>query len=150
MVKKMRNEESIVRRQDHLEFLEYLTKMPHGQIDEERLICSYFHPDGTSERAYFEGIAHRAYLDLNRTLRGIGSFPGKQHLHDVAISALRNFAFNLRGPTTWINQETFDKLHREMCLELCGIYVTGGWKAFSIGQAQKWLNMTFKYVFTLR
>jgi len=48
-----------------------------------------------------------------------------------------------------MSQELFDASHKETCFILCTIYAKGGWPMFSIGQAQKWINMAFKYAFVL-
>jgi hypothetical protein len=52
---------------------------------------------------------------------------------------------DMHAPT----QEQFDEWHRSACLELATIYNDGGCPSFFVGQAQKWLNMTFKYIYVL-
>jgi hypothetical protein len=42
-------------------------------------------------------------------------------------------------------QDDFDDWHRN----LCGALASASGYPFSVGQAQKWINMTFKYVFVL-
>jgi hypothetical protein len=44
------------------------------------------------------------------------------------------------------SQKKFDAWHRAACLGLCRQYAESGFPRFCIGQAQKWLNMVFKYV----
>ena len=46
-------------------------------------------------------------------------------------------------------QSGFDSYHRTACERLPALYREFGFYEFSIGQAQKWINMTFKYIFTL-
>jgi hypothetical protein len=43
------------------------------------------------------------------------------------------------------NQAIFDAWHRDSCERLCTTYTESGFPAFCVGQAQKWLNMAFKY-----
>ncbi len=46
-------------------------------------------------------------------------------------------------------QVQFDEWHRSACVELVKIYRSGGYRSFCVGHAQKWLNMTFKYIYVL-
>ena len=43
----------------------------------------------------------------------------------------------------------FDDWHRQACETLSAVYRENGYPFFYVGQAQKWLNMTLKYIFTL-
>ena len=40
----------------------------------------------------------------------------------------------------------FDAWHRDACTQLCGLYANRAFPTFCVGQAQKWLNMAFKYL----
>ncbi|MEO0969867.1 MAG: hypothetical protein AAFX80_16435, partial [Cyanobacteria bacterium J06639_18] len=42
----------------------------------------------------------------------------------------------------------FDNWHEDTCEKLISIYTHNGYSRFTVGQAQKWINMTFKYIFT--
>ena len=44
------------------------------------------------------------------------------------------------------NQAEFDKLHKAACYDLISAFSE---QTFTIGQAQKWINMTFKYLHLL-
>jgi hypothetical protein len=56
--------------------------------------------------------------------------------------------YNRRGPVTPpIQQADFDTWHRGTCEKLIAVY--GGTFPFHAGQAQKWINMTLKYVYTI-
>ncbi len=52
---------------------------------------------------------------------------------------------NSRAPT----QQKFDDWHQEACKRLADIYRECGYQWFAVGQAQKWLNMTFKYIYVM-
>lgn len=88
----------------------------------------------------------RAYRDMNRTLR-LGA------LDEVARRALRVEAGEaLREAIVLLAQgvepatSAFDAWHRQTCEALKAVYSERG-VAFTHGQAQKWINMTLKYVF---
>lgn len=92
----------------------------------------------------------RAYLDLCRTVHGIAKHPS---IYAGAETELRKAIANLpRYFGQLINQDKFDDWHREQCDKLIGLYKNGGYAEngndrFTHGQAQKWINMTLKYVF---
>ena len=46
-------------------------------------------------------------------------------------------------------QKGYDTWHEQGCLQLQSLYRKQGFDKFSIGQAQKWLNMSLKYLFTI-
>src|SRR5678809_78631 len=93
----MQGATSTLGREDYVSFLNYLAnKKCLGKFSEEDLVRRYFHPSGTGEHEYFKGVAHRAYLDFNRTLRGIAKHAQKSRLHDEGISALWDFSMEMR------------------------------------------------------
>jgi hypothetical protein len=47
------------------------------------------------------------------------------------------------------NQLTFDEWHETACERLVSHYAKNGFPQFSVGQAQKWLNMSIKYILSL-
>lgn len=80
-----------------------------------------------------------------RTIRGFASNPDHEEIKnnaELCIKKYINKVVNLNA----INQEIFDKMHRDACNNL--IWCFEG-QNFTIGQAQKWINMTFKYLFLL-
>lgn len=89
----------------------------------------------------------RAYLDLNRTLHGFAGHKGADELREQAHQLVRTLAGTL--PDRACSQAGFDAWHRDACTQLRALYHQGGFDRFTFGQAQKWLNMTLKYVFTL-
>ncbi len=46
-------------------------------------------------------------------------------------------------------QSDFDNWHRETCQTLTTLYEHYSYNQLFVGQAQKWINMTFKYIFTI-
>jgi hypothetical protein len=89
----------------------------------------------------------RAYLDLNRTLHGFAGHKGAGELREGAHQLVATLVDESRkaAPT----QHGFDAWHRDACASLRTLYWQDGFDRFTFGQAQKWLNMTLKYVFTL-
>lgn len=43
------------------------------------------------------------------------------------------------------SQNAFDEKHRELCKIIHNYYCENGYKEFSVGKAQKWINMALKY-----
>lgn len=98
------------------------------------LIRVYF---GTGPE-YLRPCIRRAYLDFCRTLHGISRIPG---IYQHAGSAIDKSITNLKNDSINTGQESFDDWHHAACSHLRTIYSDHGYEAFSIGQAQKWLNM---------
>jgi hypothetical protein len=95
-----------------------------------------------------ELCVRRAYLDLSRTLHGFAKLKNREDLreraHQYVVELLREL------PTkTILFQPDFDQWHQAACTRLKNLYRKHGFNKFSVGQAQKWLNMSMKYVFTL-
>jgi hypothetical protein len=86
----------------------------------------------------------RAYLDLSRTIHGIREYPkaffeAKQFLHKELLQFSNQHEI--------YSLERFDAWHEVLCQNLVSIYNQHGYAFFYVGQAQKWINMTFKYVY---
>jgi hypothetical protein len=88
---------------------------------------------------------------FKRTLRGIGNrdvLPRAEEAKTRADEALSQMLAAIRGmdaPT----QEQFDEWHRRACEQLAAIYRECDYGSFFLGHAQKWLNMTFKYIYVM-
>ncbi len=96
----------------------------------------------------FEAASFRAYLDFNRTLRfGKIEKCEREQLRKKGSEILKSQIEGLpnKGITT---QDAFDLWHKDTCSMLRQPYLDSGLE-FSWGQAQKWLNMTIKYLFIL-
>lgn len=112
-----------------------MSKIDHIII-EEFFIRLYFN---LSDK-YYKAGAKRAYLDFNRTLSLNGASQQKRNedkldAEDYLISELMQLI-----ETELNNQTEFDKKHRQICESL-----VQRWPALTIGQSQKWINMTLKY-----
>jgi len=89
----------------------------------------------------------RAYLDLNRTLHGFATHINADFLRDESHELMISLVKRLLGKK--MTQNAFDKWHFKSCEELRRHFWVGGFEKFTYGQAQKWINMTLKYVFTI-
>jgi len=88
----------------------------------------------------------RAYLDFNRTMRG---FAKKSEGKKIPLEMLQPLVEKVRSKK-FESQEKFDEWHKEQCYNLKDEFK----KYFdnfpiTIGQCQKWINMTFKYLHLL-
>ena len=115
--------------------------VPDEEDKKEFLIRLYFGFNSNDLRL----CINRAYLDFSRTLHRFSKLPnandlreaGKKHV-EARFTKLKNVKIS--------DQTQFDDWHREACESLCKLYDKKGYSDFHIGQAQKWLNMTFKYI----
>ena len=98
-----------------------------------------------ADRDALMACVRRAYRDLNRTLHGVARLSDSHKLADRAAVTVRALATDLAASCA-DNQAMFDAWHHDACLRLCALYADSGFPSFSVGQAQKWLNMVFKYV----
>lgn len=89
---------------------------------------------------------NRAYRDFNRTLYGIGKYQQK----DDIINSAKEYIFDefsivkTKGITI---HKAFDAWYKNVCYGLASIYAEQDFARFFVGQGQKWINMTFKYIF---
>ncbi|HXC42634.1 MAG TPA: hypothetical protein VNY51_03815 [Candidatus Dormibacteraeota bacterium] len=89
-----------------------------------------------------------AYGDFNRTLKGISKLANRDDLHAKAEKVLVDALAELKGRLkNRMSQSDFDSWHRRTCDGLVAVY--GDRFTFHVGQAQKWINMTLKYIFTV-
>ena len=114
------------------------------------LLFSYFGIDikmieeQTSEKVIMENCIKRAYLDMCRTI----SFRTDEHVGFVE-SVTDLIIDGITELSSKIEKINFDKWHSTICDEMIKKANEKDCKEFSYGQAQKWLNMTFKYMWLL-
>jgi hypothetical protein len=119
--------QSILKQSDYMEFL---LRLKFGS-DDPLSACS-----------------RQAYEDFKRTLRGIAKLPKAKEARQQANETLSLMIKSIRDRKA-ATQKDFDKWHREACDRLAALYRKRGYKSFTVGHAQKWLNMTFKYIYTM-
>jgi len=97
----------------------------------------------TSPNKIVDAVIDRAYRDFNRTLHGLGEFQTKDKYNSLKqvmkgiVSEIDNCNF--------LNQDKFDEWHRLKCDEIISSFSCIPYSLY-YGQAQKWLNMTIKYL----
>lgn len=119
---------------------------------EKYLVYLYFGKN--EDKDYLLNCIKRAYRDFNRTIHGINKDNSKGEPRkpaiDIAIHILKKYFESISLSSVIITtQSKFDCGHRALCEEICKAYCEYGYNKFNIGQAQKWINMTFKYIYTL-
>lgn len=112
---------------------------------EDYLVCIHF----GNEPDHLVNCINAAYLDVSRTLHGIGDHPAGVKLRETATLELSQIFLALRDSANVANQDEFDDWHRAACGRLGSVYDQHGYNKLYVGQAQKWINMTFKYIFAL-
>ncbi len=99
------------------------------------LICCYF---GQS-KDLLKAAIDRAYIDMaSHTLIGLNNYNEKWYY--------RYETYNLisKAIIEYSDKESFENWHKGIIDSICKIYPNG---KLSEGQAQKWLNMTIKYIY---
>ena len=88
----------------------------------------------------------RAYRDFNRTMHGIAT-----KNTDVTYNMLRNLMKEIVNDILIndFNQDSFDIWHQESCEKLIKEFDKIVNHQLHYGQAQKWINMTLKYLFAI-
>lgn len=87
----------------------------------------------------------KAYRDLMRTIRSFATNINNNRIKTNARICIKEY-INEITTSNIDTQQQFDKLHKEVCYKLIERFED---QFFTIGQAQKWINMTFKYLHLL-
>jgi hypothetical protein len=69
------------------------------------------------------------------------------NLREAATAEVKKMLISLGDDVQVTSQQPFDTWHRAACIRLCTTYKQHGYDGFHIGQAQKWLNMSLKYIY---
>jgi len=114
-----------------------------SEWDDFVAVC-YFGRDGD----WLIRCMRRAYLDMNRTLHGMSKL-GEGHADwtSSTLRVLRDRLTMLPGEHAW-TQASFDAWHQES-VDILKRISSGHGFSLSVGQAQKWINMSIKYAIAL-
>ena len=96
-----------------------------------------------SEKNTYIASSKAAYRDLCRTLR-LGATGGEQYRRHID-SILESRVVNILSHKN-LTQSEYDSWHHSVC-DMIIKYYTSNDITFTIGQAQKWLNMMMKYLY---
>lgn len=87
----------------------------------------------------------KAYRDLMRTIRNFATNENNNRIKIEARKCIKGYIYYVINSN--INsQKEFDQKHQEACTKLIEKFED---QYFTIGQAQKWINMTLKYLHLL-
>jgi hypothetical protein len=107
-------------------------------------VCYFGRTDDWLDRCMW-----RAYLDMNRTLHGMSKLgEGRSDWKTAMLHVLRNRLTMLSGEHAW-TQLSFDAWHHESVDVLKQVSSEHGFSSLSLGQTQKWINMSIKYAIAL-
>jgi hypothetical protein len=102
------------------------------QLRQDFFIRLYF---DTSNGYEIAGIK-RAFLDFSRTLKVKDNRAIlKKNAENYLLTEMKSIT-----EREFTSQQSFDNFHKQKCEQLIIV-----WTELSIGQAQKWINMTLKY-----
>lgn len=95
-----------------------------------------------------EDVAKRAYRDLCRTLKLNKGENGISHRDNVISEIIEPKIKEKLVNSVCISQGDYDEFHHALCKEIIGYYLNekSCISEFYYGQAQKWVNMTMKYL----
>lgn len=93
----------------------------------------------------YKAASSRAYLDMNRTIRFKGM---DERIRVVLREQIDHLIEDRIKKISVSSQEEYDAWHKALCFDIRREYEAVGVE-FSIGQAQKWVNMTIKYLYML-
>ncbi len=97
---------------------------------------------------YITAAMKRAYRDLNRTLVNFPKEDGiKEKLRFNWRTFLKRTIEENILKTQFNNWDDFTSWHQSVCEGI--LTINSEYKGLTIGQAQKWLNMTLKYLYVL-
>lgn len=119
-----------------------VTSLTRTDIENFWIRC-YLNPSGNLTYAAIE----RAYRDFNRTLHGIAKEQTPEKQDQLKKEIARIVSEELT--TTFNNQNEFDQWHESKCIDLINAYKEISDHKIFVGQAQKWINMSLKYLFAL-
>ena len=101
---------------------------------------------GTSTKV-IEGSIKRAYLDFNRTAHGIRMTESREK-YLIFENYFKDLIAQIISQKLE-NQESFDSWHRNRCEDLISLVNDHLIHKIYLGQAEKWINMTLKYLVAL-
>ncbi len=111
---------------------------------DDLLVYLYFGP----ERDFLLSCIGRAYYSFCRTLHGIARIDNERAM-EIWEAARHGLKEQFAQASTINDQDEFDHWHRSACMLLHGTYSRNGYERFHVGQAQKWINMAFKFVYAM-
>ena len=99
---------------------------------------------------FYTAASARAYLDFCRTIKFAASSNESERLQarTYVDRIIENKCADIADAGI-TSQNKYDEWHKELCEEIVGRYAKVCDNQFCIGQAQKWVNMTVKYLYLI-
>lgn len=99
---------------------------------------------------FLNGCIVRAYRDFNRTMHGYSKLDPNRKIFNNAVTLIKKSLEDLR--TLCLVQpmaaDIFDNWHKTSCINIITHFKNNYYHLY-VGQAQKWVNMTMKYIYVL-
>lgn len=93
-------------------------------------------------------VSDRAYRDLSRTIRFGDMSQEKRNILRGKVTKQFKEQIPALVEIGVKDQKTYDVWHYRICKQICTYYHDAG-VTFYYGQAQKWINMTMKYLYII-
>ena len=95
-----------------------------------------------------EAASNRAYRDMSRTIRFDGLFEDSRLNLKKEVNSFLDTEIKKLVNGSITSEKEFDKWHEQLCKKIIDEYKKSKIQ-LSYGQAQKWVNMTIKYLYIL-
>jgi hypothetical protein len=119
-----------------------LSRLDH----EEYLVRAFF---GTQQN-YMHACVQRAYLDVVQGSLELSVLPVRGAAQEQDIQIVQGALEDLRdGQSARPTADEFDTWHQALCAALVALYEQRAPGKLCLGHAQRWVNATFRYIFTL-
>lgn len=96
----------------------------------------------------YDAAINKAYKSLNRTIRFGNTTGEKRNELRQTVVELITKSINELNENEKITKCDFNAWHKNLCLSIVDVYNDAG-ITFYCGQAQKWVNMTLKFLYIL-
>lgn len=116
------------------------------ELSKEKIISFYQYSVFGVIKDEVEASVKRAYRDVCRTIRGFARNQNKESIKEEAENFLIKEIKTVLESRTIDSQIKFDEWHKSVSDKLKKIFKD---QEFHYGQAQKWINMSFKYLLLL-
>lgn len=99
---------------------------------------------------YYKAASARAYLDFCRTIKFTASINEEERVKArTDVDGMIENRLKAIADAGITSQDEYDEWHKELCEEIMDRYKEVCGEQFRVGQAQKWINMTVKYLYLL-
>jgi hypothetical protein len=119
--------------------------MPGIAADIRYLDCVHF---GAGDP--LEGCIWAAYREFQRTIHGLADHSARDEIRDHAFTLLQTRLATVGTGEEARSCAAFDRWHRSLTTDLIRSFTRSGFVGFTVGQAQKWINLSLKFAIVRR